>query len=361
MPKITFPHIGPYSPAFKLLLEELGNEVIMPEIPSKQTLTIGSAYGPEFACIPLKIVLGTFVEALDKGAEVILTSGGVGPCRAGLYASMQHEILQSMGYKCDFIVLEPPRRHPWKLLSAINRLNAARRSPWQLIQIVRRTWAMIQSLDNLERKLHYTRPRELRQGSADVVYKAGVKAIGRERTLQGIREAGRQALAAMAAVPVDAGADPVKIGVVGEIYVLLEPAANLDIERILGELGAEVHRSIFLTGWTTENVVKEGHHVVAGEIARPYLAEMVGGHGQESIGHTIEYAKEGLDGVIQLAPFTCIPEIVAKAILPAVSQDYDIPITSFFLDEQTGEAGFRTRLEAFVDLLSRRRAQRRSA
>ena len=73
------------------------------------------------------------------------------------------------------------------------------------------------------------------------------------------------------------------------------------------------------------------------------------------------YARQGYDGVIQLAPFTCIPEIVAKGVLPSVSRDLDIPIISFFLDEQTGEAGFRTRLEAFVDLLVRRREQRRLA
>ncbi len=361
MPKVTFPHLGPYSPAFALLLTELGHEVILPQRPSKQTLTLGSAYGPEFACIPLKILLGTYIEALEKGADLILTSGGVGPCRAGLYASIQKEILENLGYKCDMIVLEPIRRRPWQLLQAIHRLNVARRPPWKLAEIVLRTWTMIKALDALEHRLHWTRPRELRPGTADAVYKAGVESISQEHTRAGIAAQGRQALAAMAQVPVDADRDPIRIGIVGEIYVLMEPAANLEIERILGELGVEVHRAMFLTGWTAENVVREGRRVQAGAAARPYLGEMVGGHGQESIGHTILFAQEGLDGVVQLAPFTCIPEIVAKAILPAVSDDFDIPVISFFLDEQTGEAGFRTRLEAFVDLLSRRRALRRPA
>lgn len=359
--KITFAHMGPYSPAFALLLGELGHEVILPQRPSKQTLTLGSSYGPEFACIPLKIVLGTFIEALDKGADLILTSGGVGPCRAGLYATIQKEVLESLGYRFEMVVLEPIRRHPWDLLRSIWRLNEARRPPWAMVDIFRRTWAMITELDNLERRLHWIRPRELKPGLADAIYNDGVKAIGKEHTMAGIKEQGRKTLADMNEVPIDEQRDPVRIGIVGEIYVLLEPSANLGIERILGELGVEVHRSIFLTNWTQENVVQEGRRVPAGQVARPYLAEMVGGHGQESIGHTIMYANEGLDGVIQLAPFTCIPEIVAKSILPQVSADYDIPFISFFLDEQTGEAGFRTRLEAFVDLLARRRANRQSA
>lgn len=107
--------------------------------------------------------------------------------------------------------------------------------------------------------------------------------------------------------------------------------------------------------------MREGDNVTAREAACPYLCEMIGGHGQDTVGHTVMYAHDGYDGVVQLAPFTCIPEIVAKGVLPSVSLDLDIPIISFFLDEQTGEAGFRTRLEAFVDLLVRRRNRRRLA
>ena len=50
-----------------------------------------------------------------------------------------------------------------------------------------------------------------------------------------------------------------------------------------------------------------------------------------------------------------MPEIVAKSILSTVSRDLNFPIMTLILDEMTGEAGFMTRLEAFVDLLQRRR------
>ncbi len=50
-----------------------------------------------------------------------------------------------------------------------------------------------------------------------------------------------------------------------------------------------------------------------------------------------------------------MPEIVAQSILPKVSRHYDMPVLNFILDEHTGEAGMITRLEAFVDLLERRR------
>ena len=38
----------------------------------------------------------------------------------------------------------------------------------------------------------------------------------------------------------------------------------------------------------------------------------------------VEYARQGLT-VIQIAPFTCMPEIIAQDLLPAVSKDLGIP------------------------------------
>jgi predicted nucleotide-binding protein (sugar kinase/HSP70/actin superfamily) len=161
----------------------------------------------------------------------------------------------------------------------------------------------------------------------------------------------------MRSLPVDPDRRPLRVGLVGEIYVVLEPAVNLNIERHLGELGAEVHRSIFLTGYTRGNAVRSGGDRDIKRLARPYLPLVIGGHGQETIGHTLAYSREGLDGVVQLAPFSCIPEIVARGLLPRVSEDCGLPVLSFFLDEQTGEAGMQTRLEAFVDLLARKRTR----
>ena len=63
-------------------------------------------------------------------------------------------------------------------------------------------------------------------------------------------------------------------------------------------------------------------------------------------------------GVIQLAPFTCMPEIVAMQVLPAVTKDLAIPVLSLIIDEHAAEAGIRTRLEAFIDLLNYRKEKK---
>ena len=349
----------------KMLFEDLGHEVIMPPRPTSRTLSLGTKYAPEFGCLPMKIVLGTYLEVLEQGAEILVTSGGCGPCRAGHYAQLHREILLDLGFSFELVVIELPRRGLLDFLGKIRRLNEKGLSWWGIWKIIKKAWAHLNALDELESVSHYVRPRELVKGATDRAYRLAMSLMEKARTPGEIEEARRQGLEALRGVPQDPSRRPLKVGLVGEIYVVLEPFANLQIERVLGEMGVEVHRSIYLTGWTEENAVADTAGRIGGMdiklAAEPYLPEMIGGHGQDSVGHTILYARHGFDGVIQLAPFSCIPEIVARSILPAVSRELDIPVLTFFLDEMTGEAGFRTRLEAFVDLLARRRALREAA
>ena len=52
---------------------------------------------------------------------------------------------------------------------------------------------------------------------------------------------------------------------------------------------------------------------------------------------------------------TCMPEIMSQNIFPKMREDCDVPILPLIMDEQTGKAGYITRLEAFVDLMRRRK------
>ncbi|MFZ5644333.1 MAG: CoA protein activase [Bacillota bacterium] len=358
MPKVTFPRMGESYRTFKMLLNDLGNEVILPPRPNKRTLDYGVRYSPEFACLPLKILTGTYVETCHMGAELIVTSGGTGPCRAGLYGQLHKKILNSIGFPVDIIVFEAPKRNPIDFLKKVNRLNASRLSYRAVWECIKRGWEKLKYLDDAEKLTHIVRPREIKRGETTRIYREVLEWIDSAYTFNEIKEAGEAALSAIRSVPQDSERLTLKVGIVGEIYVLLEPASNLEVEETLGNLGVEVHRSMFLTGWTRDNTVKDtSEHMSVKDAAQPYIPLCIGGHGQESVGHTVIYAREGFDGVIQLAPFTCIPEIVARTILTSVSREHNIPVLTFFLDEQTGKAGTSTRLEAFVDLMRRKKQQ----
>ena len=44
----------------------------------------------------------------------------------------------------------------------------------------------------------------------------------------------------------------------GEIYTVLEPFVNLDVEERLGHLGVEVYRTISLVDWVKNHIFKQG-------------------------------------------------------------------------------------------------------
>ncbi len=94
------------------------------------------------------------------------------------------------------------------------------------------------------------------------------------------------------------------------------------------------------------------------EAARPWLSQYVGGHGQSTVGQVALAPREGIDGVLHIFPFTCMPEIIAQNIIVRLSEELDIPVLNYIVSEQTGEAGMETRLESFLDLLDERRLAR---
>ncbi|MEC9488035.1 MAG: 2-hydroxyacyl-CoA dehydratase [Halanaerobium sp.] len=353
--KVNFPHMGTSHIAFDFLLKRFGHEPVVKK-PNKQTLSFGTKFSPEFACFPFKILMGTYIAALEDGADLLITSGGVGPCRAGLYAPLHQKILREMGYQFEMVVFEPPKLELLSFLRKVKKVAGDQASWLDIIKAVYLSWQKLKALDRIEQLSHWIRPRTTDKKGLDYRLQKVYSWIDEAATKDEIKEAASEGDRYLKKLPHDPEQDVIKIGVVGEIYVLLEPAANLEIEKTLGNMGGYVKRSLFLTGWTVDNTLyNTSEDLKVKELARPFLEIMVGGHGQDSIGHTVKYAREGFDGVVQLAPFTCIPEIVAKSIIPQVSKEYGIPVLTLFLDEKTGQAGMVTRLEAFMDMLQYRK------
>lgn len=339
----------------KALLEHLDLDVVVPPLTSKKTLSLGVQHAPEFACLPFKINLGNLIEARELGAETFIMAGGVGPCRFGLYAQLQKEILDEIGYSYKALILEPPDTGIRKFLSDVKN-NLGNISWWRVWQAVRLAYRKAYFLDSLERVLEAVRPRELVKGTADRIFALSLHSIDRAKNNEEIEEAYGLAKQKLLHVPQNEEKDVLKIGLVGEIYTLLEPFASMEIEKKLGYLGAQVNRSIYLSEWINGHLFhglfgKDKEEPEFKAFAAPFLNHFVGGHGLESIGAGVALAKKGYDGIVQVAPLTCMPEIVAHTIFPKVTEECGIPVLTIYVDEQMGQEGINTRLEAYVDLL----------
>lgn len=357
MLKATFPHIGNSYIPFRALLSELGFEPVVPPPITEETIALGTKLAPEFACFPLKVNLGNYIEALRQGAELILMAGGVGPCRFGYYGELQREILRDAGYGTEFLVLEAPKTHPRELWDKIKRYFP-RHHPADLARASKIAWLKAEALDSFDRLACKIRPREKQAGTTDRLQARFYRALDRAAMVSEIKSIRKQALDELRAVLVQPGFVPLKVALLGEIYMVLEPKVNFEMERTLGLMGVEVERTIHFTDWAYEtlllSIIQPDWRRKYQLTARPYLENFVGGHGVETVANTVTAGVNHFAGVIELAPFTCMPEVIAMQALPAVSRDLNIPVLSLIIDEHSAEAGIRTRLEAFIDLLNYR-------
>lgn len=356
--KVTFPHMGQAYLAIKGLLDDLGIEVVIPPPITQRTLEIGTQLSPEMACLPLKINIGNYIESIERGADTIIITGSCGPCRFGYYGVVQKEILRDLGYDVDIIIFDPPGSDYRTFVERIRKL-AGKNSWASVAQAFMRASTIVKEADDLMDIALKKRAREANRGDTDSrLYQFELEVLSRHGSRE-ILEIIKKYKEILSRVEEKGGISPLKIGLVGEIYTLIEPYVNLNIEKKLGYLGVEVYRSLTLNEWVKVHLSLDVKHRMRHKRilkkAAPYLNLCVGGHAWQTIANSVYYSECGLDGIIQVMPFGCMPEIVAESILPEVYRDYGTPIMTLVVDEMTGEAGYFTRLEAFVDLLEQKR------
>ena len=101
---IAFPEMGNYYIPASYLFSRVLNCKIMPRKKiTKNTIEIGTKNSPEFVCTPFKYTLGTMIESLDDGANVVMQFGG--GCRYGYYSELQEQILKDLGYEFQYVNL----------------------------------------------------------------------------------------------------------------------------------------------------------------------------------------------------------------------------------------------------------------
>lgn len=80
-------------------------------------------------------------------------------------------------------------------------------------------------------------------------------------------------------------------------------------------------------------------------------------YGTRAYGGAVQLVNNGqVDGILVLTSFGCgVDSMVDEMVENKIRQDSDIPFMKLVLDEHSAEAGFMTRLEAFIDMIVRRR------
>ncbi|RJQ05466.1 MAG: hypothetical protein C4551_09505 [Bacillota bacterium] len=142
----------------------------------------------------------------------------------------------------------------------------------------------------------------------------------------------------------------VRVGVIGHSYNIFDAGVSLGLMEKLSRLECHLVTSEMLT---EEEVQAESSRLPK---------EIFWSAGRRVLASATKFRREGLvDGVVHVVSFGCGPDSMVGEIAERETRRYsDIPYLAVTIDEHTAEAGLVTRLEAFVDMLERRRRRTRT-
>lgn len=357
--KVAFPHMGTIYTAWEKALNAVGVEAYIPPYTSKKTLSLGTKNSPEAICLPYKLILGNFIEAIEGGSDYVSMISSPGICRLGEYGRNIEQVLIELGYNANYI--EMNLYDGFKgMIDYLKRISGVK-NYFKIFYAIFLAVRTVFAVDELQNFLSYYRAREINKGDSEHAFNRAIRMIRNATTIKQLSKALKDGLKEISSVKIDKSKDILHVDVTGEIYIVNDEFSNQNMERELGAMGVQVRRSLTVSSFLKDAIIPkifkkgETHLERAYRLAKPYLMRDIGGDALECISDVL-YAKErNIDGLIHVSPFTCMPEIMSQNIFPKMREDTNLPILSLIMDEQTGKAGYITRLEAFVDLMRRKK------
>lgn len=293
-------------PLWSTLLETLGYKLVLSPPTNKGILDLGVSLALDEACLPVKICYGHLAAVQDKVAALFLPRMvSLGPDQ----------------YLCPKLMGLPDMVRPvlkTNLLSPVVDLRRGNKG--------------------LARELAATLGCGFRQVSAAVA--RGFKA--QEEFCQRMQEQKLTPLEAMAGESSMWGEGRLKIGLLGHPYLLYDSFLNMNLlsflqGRMIFPLTAEM-----LPQWQIQHSLTQ--------LPKKLFWSMEA----KIMGSGLAFLEEGVDGIIHLSSFGCGPDAMIGELMSIWASKQGVPLLELNLDEQTGQAGVETRLEAFLDMLQRR-------
>ena len=254
--KVTFPHLGSMHIFCKAIAETAGIPYIVPPETSRKTLTLGVLHSNESICLPFKIILGNFIEALQMGADTIVMVGSGPPCRLGLYDLVQKVILEDMGLHYRWLTIPP--RLTWQAIWKNHEETKELRKELSARNILLfpyglwMGWKKMMACEALEQLAMKVRPMEIKRGETQKRLKKALSWVDEAKTRRTLEEAVRKGKAFLQEMEQDRSRIPFKVAIVGELYTVMDPHINRGVEQKLGELGVEVTR----TSWFSTHILR---------------------------------------------------------------------------------------------------------
>lgn len=349
--KISFPHIGNYYvPAKYLFTNILNAEIMVAPFITNKTIELGNKYSPEFVCTPFKYTLGTMIEALEDKALILVQLGG--GCRYGYYSELQEKILKDLGYKFVLINLVRAGKVDFKkIYRSLKRIDK-KLNLFKGLYYLFITIKMIKYMDKIDDYIRKNVGFEVEKNSFVNLQKEMLNKFSNVKNPVELYLLYRKYFRRFKSLAIDKPKNCLKVGIIGELYTLMEPFSNYYLEKELASYNIEIKRftNVDYLLFNSRRIRK-----LALRKTKDYARYKMSADASSNIYWTKYLCLKKYDGIIHIKSSFCTPEIGIMPIIDKIANDYNVPLIHFSFDANTSEVGFKTRIEAFHDMIEMRR------
>ena len=299
----------------------IGIEIVLSDKTTKKTLSKGSSLVVTETCLPVKIFVGQVLNLIEKGVENIFVPS-----------------IQSIApkiYNCSKIrglpdLIRNVVKKPFNMIEPTLDKSQKGQGLYQFLLECVKPFGIV----DMEKIKKASKTGWRVYNNFQVMLKSGMP----------YEKALKNAIAGKLLIEKDETEYPVSIALVSHAYNIYDERASMKVIDKLNKMGVKVYTAYHLT----EEQLEEGVVSLGQEIYWANEAEMTGCAGY--------YLKDNkIDGLITITAFGCGPDSLMLERVTRKSKQFNKPLLNLTIDEHTGEAGFITRLEAFVDMLYRKK------
>lgn len=310
-----------YFPFWYGFFEALGIKVVVSDKTTKQTMSSGSALVVSETCLPVKVYVGHILNLLEKGVDKIFVPS---------IQSIDHKI-----YNCSKI----------------------RGLPDLIRNVVKKDFTMIEAtLDKSEKNQGlyvFLKEAVAPFGIKDekkikAASKEGWKVMNNFKIMlnSGLsyEKALNYAKKGQVVITNNSKSYPISVAVLAHNYNLFDDRISMKIFDKLENLDVKT----YIADQLSIEQLQEGISSMESKLYWANDYEMTG-----AAGHYLQ--DNNIDGIITINAFGCGPDSIMIERISRAARKFSKPVLNLSVDEQTGEAGFVTRIEAFTDMLFRKK------
>lgn len=316
-----------YRSFWRTFFTELGAEVVETGVTTKEILDKGIRWSVPEICVPMKIYTGHVVKLLEEGVDFVYVPRFVSIRRGDTFCP-------------KFLGLPDMLRYT--LPGLAERIL---------------THHLVSKSDEIAGLNNYLEVGKALTSEAKKVKKALEKGRAAWRRFRELCTAGGYDCRRSNEILLEnkgftRSGHPIKLGVIGYVYNVYDSFISMNILDRLEALGAEAVTFEMLDEKELEMEIKKQKKPLFWTFSNKLYAAA-----------SRFYRDPGVDGLIHVTAFGCGPDSFLGKVLEIDSVKYKKPFMTVRVDEHTGENHLQTRIEAFVDMIAKRKhfAGRRAA